>query len=108
MGLRLNPGVTLAESSALAQQAELLVAQVPEVQQAARGADALLLTFACSWLVMVLPAWLVTEHFDRQLRWLWLAASANIIVAGLLMVLRYRAGAWQTIRVIESGKKSVP
>ncbi|MFN5626682.1 MAG: hypothetical protein ACK5DM_22240 [Planctomyces sp.] len=68
----------------------------------------MLLTFACSWLVMVLPAWLVTEHFDRQLRWLWLAASANIIVAGLLMVLRYRAGAWQTIRVIESGKKSVP
>ncbi|MFN5587009.1 MAG: MATE family efflux transporter [Planctomyces sp.] len=68
----------------------------------------MLLTFACSWLVMVLPAWLVTEHFDRQLRWLWLAASANIIVAGLLMVLRYRAGAWQKIRVIESGKKSVP
>jgi HME family heavy-metal exporter len=31
VGLRLNPGVTLAESSALAQQAETLVKQVPEV-----------------------------------------------------------------------------
>ena len=31
VGLRLNPGVTLAESSALAQQAEKLVKQVPEV-----------------------------------------------------------------------------
>ncbi|MBD4394183.1 hypothetical protein GUG97_17830, partial [Xanthomonas citri pv. citri] len=36
VGLRLNPGVTLAESSALAQQAELLVAQVPEVQHVGR------------------------------------------------------------------------
>lgn len=31
IGLRLNPGVTLSESAALARQAETLVAQVPEV-----------------------------------------------------------------------------
>ncbi|MEF7617564.1 efflux RND transporter permease subunit [Aquincola sp. MAHUQ-54] len=31
IGLRLNPGVTLSESAALARQAELLVKQVPEV-----------------------------------------------------------------------------
>ena len=31
IGMRLNPGVTLAESSALARQAEVLVRQVPEV-----------------------------------------------------------------------------
>jgi HME family heavy-metal exporter len=36
MGLRLNPGVTLAESSALAQQAEKLVKQVPEVTHVGR------------------------------------------------------------------------
>ncbi|WIA60431.1 efflux RND transporter permease subunit [Stenotrophomonas sp. BIO128-Bstrain] len=36
VGLRLNPGVTLAESSTLARQAELLVAQVPEVQHVGR------------------------------------------------------------------------
>lgn len=29
VGLRLNPGVTLAESSALARQAEVLIKQVP-------------------------------------------------------------------------------
>lgn len=36
VGLRLNPGVTLAESAALARQAELLVKQVPEVTHVGR------------------------------------------------------------------------
>ena len=36
IGLRLNPGVTLAESSDLARQAEVLVAQVPEVTHVGR------------------------------------------------------------------------
>lgn len=36
IGLRLNPGVTLAESSALAQQAEKLVKEIPEVTHVGR------------------------------------------------------------------------
>ena len=36
IGLRLNPGVTLAETSALARQAEVLVRQVPEVTHVGR------------------------------------------------------------------------
>ena len=36
IGMRLNPGVTLAESTALAQQAEVLVKQVPEVTHVGR------------------------------------------------------------------------
>ena len=36
IGLRLNPGVTLAETSALGQQAERLMAQVPEVTHIGR------------------------------------------------------------------------
>ena len=36
IGLRLNPGVTLAESSAIARQAEVLVRQVPEVVHVGR------------------------------------------------------------------------
>jgi HME family heavy-metal exporter len=36
IGIRLNPGVTLAESSALAQQAEVLVKAVPEVVHVGR------------------------------------------------------------------------
>lgn len=36
IGMRLNPGVTLAESSALAQQAEKLVKEVPEVVHVGR------------------------------------------------------------------------
>jgi HME family heavy-metal exporter len=36
VGMRLNPGVTLAESSKLAQQAEVLIRQVPEVTHVGR------------------------------------------------------------------------
>ena len=36
IGVRLNPGVTLAETSALAKQAELLIKQVPEVTHVGR------------------------------------------------------------------------
>ena len=36
IGLRLNPGVTLTESSALARQAEVLIRQVPEVTHVGR------------------------------------------------------------------------
>jgi HME family heavy-metal exporter len=36
IGMRLNPGVTLAESTVLAQQAEVLVKQVPEVTHVGR------------------------------------------------------------------------
>jgi heavy-metal exporter, HME family len=36
VGLRLNPGVTLAETSALARQAEVLIKQVPEVTHVGR------------------------------------------------------------------------
>lgn len=36
VGIRLNPGVTLTESSALARQAEVLVSQVPEVTHVGR------------------------------------------------------------------------
>ncbi len=36
IGMRLNPGVTLAESAALASQAEVLVRQVPEVTHVGR------------------------------------------------------------------------
>ena len=36
IGMRLNPGVTLAESAALARQAEVLVRQVPEVTHVGR------------------------------------------------------------------------
>lgn len=36
IGIRLNPGVTLAETSALARQAEVLIKQVPEVTHVGR------------------------------------------------------------------------
>ena len=105
-----------ADIGPLAAQAEILLrfvavysvfdALAVVFSSALRGAGdtlfPMLLTLACSWLVMVLPAWLVSEYYDRELKWLWLASSCNIIMAGLLMLIRFQVGRWQSIRVIET------
>lgn len=59
----------------------------------------MLLTLACSWLVMVLPAWAVVHSANPSLSSLWTAASANIIFTGLLMWARFAAGRWMRIRL---------
>lgn len=59
----------------------------------------MLLTLACSWLVMVLPAWSVVHSSAPSLSSLWMAASANIILTGLLMWARFAAGRWMRIRL---------
>ncbi len=59
----------------------------------------MLLTLACSWLVMVLPAWSIVHSAAPSLSGLWAAASANIILTGLLMWARFAAGRWMRIRL---------
>ncbi|MEY3457277.1 MAG: Multidrug-efflux transporter [Planctomycetota bacterium] len=59
----------------------------------------MLLILACSWLVMVLPAQLVLLAPNPSLLKLWTAASANIILAGLLMWARFAAGRWMRIQL---------
>ena len=59
----------------------------------------MLLTLACSWLVMVVPAWIVVHSAAPSLSRLWIAASANIIFTGLLMWARFAAGRWMRIRL---------
>ena len=61
----------------------------------------MLLTMASSWLVMVLPAWLMLVWMSPSLQQMWLSPTAGITVAGLLMWLRYRSGEWMKIRLTE-------
>jgi MATE family multidrug resistance protein len=61
----------------------------------------MVMILGCSWLVMVLPAWLVVHSDGASLTKLWMASSANIVLAGLLMLMRYRSGRWTKIQVVD-------
>jgi MATE family multidrug resistance protein len=61
----------------------------------------MLMILGCSWLVMVLPSWLIVESENPTLSGLWLASSANIVLAGVLMLLRYWSGRWTRIHLVD-------
>lgn len=58
-------------------------------------------SLAFSWPLMVLPTW-AAWHFGWGLYWAWTFASSYIMVAGFIYLLRFRAGKWRTMRVIEA------
>jgi MATE family multidrug resistance protein len=55
---------------------------------------------AASWLVLVLPTWAACTY-GWGLLWAWTFASAYIVVLALVFYLRFRQGAWRSMRVIE-------
>ena len=59
-----------------------------------------ILSLALSWPLMVVPAW-AAWHYHWGLYWAWTFASAYVIALGLTFLLRFRAGKWKSMRVIE-------
>ncbi len=53
-----------------------------------------------SWLVLVLPTWAACTY-GWGLLWAWSFASAYIVVLAVVFFLRFRQGAWRSMRVIE-------
>ncbi len=53
-----------------------------------------------AWPLMVLPTW-AAWYYDWGLYWAWAFASAYIISLALTFLLRFRAGKWKSMRVIE-------
>ena len=54
-----------------------------------------------SWFVMAIPATVALMYFDAGIYVLWSFLCAYIVVAGLVFYLRFRAGHWREMRVIE-------
>jgi len=54
-----------------------------------------------SWPVMVLPSW-VAWHYGWGLYWAWTFASLYVILLSLVVLVRFRQGRWQSVRVIET------
>jgi MATE family multidrug resistance protein len=60
-----------------------------------------IMVLSLAWPLMVLPTWLASR-FDWGLYWCWGFASSYIIALGVTFLLRFRAGHWKSMRVIES------
>ncbi|HIM56991.1 MAG TPA: MATE family efflux transporter [Candidatus Latescibacteria bacterium] len=54
-----------------------------------------------SWFVMAIPATVALMYFDAGIYILWSFLCAYVVVAGLVFYLRFRAGHWREMRVIE-------
>jgi MATE family multidrug resistance protein len=61
----------------------------------------LVASVALSWVVMLVPAYLLCVVGDAGVYTAWATASAYVAVLGLLMMTRFRAGRWTSLRVIE-------
>lgn len=57
-------------------------------------------TLALAWPLMVIPTW-ACWYYGWGLYWAWGFASAYIIALGCAFLLRFRAGKWKSMRVIE-------
>jgi MATE family multidrug resistance protein len=61
----------------------------------------LTITVALSWAAMLIPAYFLCLRAGGGVYTAWCTASAYVVLLGLLMMRRFRAGAWKDLRVIE-------
>jgi MATE family multidrug resistance protein len=59
-----------------------------------------ILSLALAWPLMVVPTW-AAWHYHWGLYWAWTFVSAYVIALGFAFMLRFRAGKWKSMRVIE-------
>lgn len=57
------------------------------------------LTMISSWLVMVLPSWLIVQSMSASVHLLWLTCTAHIVLMGVAMLVRFLTGRWKQIHL---------
>ncbi len=57
-------------------------------------------SLALAWPIMVVPSW-AAWYYGWGLYWAWTFASAYVIALGFTFLMRFRAGKWKSMRVIE-------
>jgi MATE family multidrug resistance protein len=62
----------------------------------------MLLTFVVGWIVMLVPAAIGCLAFGLGVYFAWGMATVYVLLLGLLMRRRFRAGHWKALRVIEA------
>jgi MATE family multidrug resistance protein len=63
----------------------------------------LALTVILSWGAMLIPGYVACVILGGGVYIAWSAASAYVVLLGLLMLRRFRQGGWRSMRVIEEG-----
>jgi len=58
-------------------------------------------TVCVSWTAMLIPAYVLCARMGAGVYVAWTVASAYIAILGILMLRRFRAGKWKSLRVIE-------
>ena len=81
---------------------ERVWAELADLASHAEWMSLLALTFVSGWLLMVLPTWIACHYYpEHSLYASWWACSVNVMVVGIGLLLRFRAGHWMSMRVIE-------
>lgn len=62
----------------------------------------MVLTLLSSWLVMVVPAWLLVRSGQGMVNLLWMTCTAHISLMGLGMLFRFLGGQWKKIDLTSS------
>jgi MATE family multidrug resistance protein len=66
-----------------------------------------ILSLALAWPIMVVPSW-AAWYYGWGIYWAWTFASVYVIALGFTFLLRFRAGKWKTMRVIEQAPTEMP
>jgi MATE family multidrug resistance protein len=67
----------------------------------------LMVTVILAFVAMLIPAYLACVVFKNGVYVAWTTASAYVIFLGLLMIYRFRAGAWKSLQIIEPHPKDL-
>jgi Na+-driven multidrug efflux pump len=59
------------------------------------------LTLVLAWGAMLAPAWVGCVVLGAGVYFAWTAGSLYVVLLGLLLRRRFRAGRWRSMRVIE-------
>ena len=67
------------------------------------------MSVALSWIVLIIPSYLAIRfaHGVRGLYWAWAAATTYVCLLAVVFMLRFIAGKWKTMRVIEVAPRTV-
>jgi MATE family multidrug resistance protein len=56
---------------------------------------------------MLLPAWIACVRHGAGVYVAWTAASAYVVLLGLLELRRFRQGRWRSLRIVEPGLREL-
>jgi len=59
-------------------------------------------TVLISWFAMLLPTWWFCVRGGHGVYVAWIFATLYVVILGIVLFVRYRKGAWKSLRVIES------